>query len=236
MNAAVESVGGSLNGITARDHGCYFTPIHPGEVGTGLAILGDLLRRPLLREMDVEREVILEEILDEVDADGRDIDPDNLSKRLAFGAPPARLQDRRHAGDRARASRSATSARTTRASTPARTSCSPWPGRCARRRCSPSPTSTSAALPRGPAQRRRAAAALARRPDARGGRPRRRAGGVLALLPLPARARTPTTRSTSASGASSTTASPRACRSRSWSGAGSPTRSTRASTPSPTPA
>jgi predicted Zn-dependent peptidase len=88
MNAAVESVGGSLNGITARDHGCYFTPIHPGEIGTGLAILGDLLRRPLLREMDVEREVILEEILDEVDADGRDIDPDNLSKRLAFGRHP----------------------------------------------------------------------------------------------------------------------------------------------------
>jgi predicted Zn-dependent peptidase len=88
MNAAVESVGGSLNGITARDHGCYFTPIHPDEIGTGLAILGDLLRRPLLREMDVEREVILEEILDEVDADGRDIDSDNLSKRLAFGRHP----------------------------------------------------------------------------------------------------------------------------------------------------
>jgi len=88
MNAAVESAGGSLNGITARDHGCYFTPIHPGEIGTGLAILGDLVRRPLLREMDVEREVILEEILDEVDADGRDIDPDNLSKRIAFGTHP----------------------------------------------------------------------------------------------------------------------------------------------------
>jgi predicted Zn-dependent peptidase len=88
MNAAIESAGGSLNGITARDHGCYFTPIHPGEVGTGLAILGDLVRRPLLREMDVEREVILEEILDEVDADGRDIDPDNLSKRIAFGSHP----------------------------------------------------------------------------------------------------------------------------------------------------
>jgi predicted Zn-dependent peptidase len=88
MNAVVESAGGSLNGITARDHGCYFTPIHPGEIGTGLAVLGDLVRRPLLREMDVEREVILEEILDEVDADGRDIDPDNLSKRIAFGRHP----------------------------------------------------------------------------------------------------------------------------------------------------
>jgi predicted Zn-dependent peptidase len=88
MNAAVESAGGSLNGITARDHGCYYTPIHPGEVGTGLAVLGDLIRRPLLKEMDVEREVILEEILDEVDADGRDIDPDNLSKRIVFGDHP----------------------------------------------------------------------------------------------------------------------------------------------------
>jgi len=53
MNAAVEAAGGNLNGITARDHGCYYTPIHPDELATGLAILGDMIRRPLLREMDV---------------------------------------------------------------------------------------------------------------------------------------------------------------------------------------
>ena len=88
MNSAVESVGGNLNGITARDHGCYYTPIHAEELATGLAILGDMIHRPLLREMDVEREIILEEILDEVDGEGRDIDADNLSKRLAFGSHP----------------------------------------------------------------------------------------------------------------------------------------------------
>jgi predicted Zn-dependent peptidase len=85
MNAAVEAVGGNLNGVTARDHGCYYTPIHPDALGTGVAVLGDLVRRPLLKEMEVEREVILEEILDEIDPDGRDIDPDNLVKRLVFG-------------------------------------------------------------------------------------------------------------------------------------------------------
>src|SRR5439155_4017969 len=74
--------------ITARDHGCYYTPIDAGQLATGLSILGDMIRRPLLKEMDVEREVILEEILDEVDADGRDIDADNLSKRLVFGGHP----------------------------------------------------------------------------------------------------------------------------------------------------
>ena len=88
MNAAVEAAGGNLNGMTARDHGCYYTPIHPGGLGTGLAVLGDLLRRPLLKDLEVEREIILEEILDEVDARGRDIDPDNLVKRLAFGSHP----------------------------------------------------------------------------------------------------------------------------------------------------
>ena len=88
LNALVEGVGGSLNGLTARDHGCYYTPIHPRSVGTGLAVLGDLLRRPLLREISIEREVILAEILDEVDARGRDIDPDNLAKRLVFGRHP----------------------------------------------------------------------------------------------------------------------------------------------------
>ncbi len=84
MNALVESAGGSLNGVTARDHGCYYTAIHAGELGTGLGVLGDLVSRPVLSDIDVEREVILEEILDEVDADGRDVDPDNLAKRLAF--------------------------------------------------------------------------------------------------------------------------------------------------------
>ena len=88
MNATVEAAGGSLNALTARDHSCYYTPIHPSALETGIAVLGDLIRRPLFRDMDVERQVILEEILDEVDSGGRDIDPDNLAKRLVFGLHP----------------------------------------------------------------------------------------------------------------------------------------------------
>jgi len=88
MNAAVESAGGSLNAVTARDYSCYYTPIHPASVRTGIGVLGDLVRRPLFRDMDLERRVILEEILDEVDSRGRDVDPDNLAKRMAFGRHP----------------------------------------------------------------------------------------------------------------------------------------------------
>ncbi len=88
MNAAVEAAGGSLNAVTARDHCCYYTAIDPAALSTGLAVLGDLVRRPLLSGLEVEREIILEEILDEVDARGRDIDPDNLLKHLVFRDHP----------------------------------------------------------------------------------------------------------------------------------------------------
>ena len=88
MNALVEDVGGSLNGVTTRDHGYYFTPIHPARLEVGLAVLGDMLARPLFKDVELEREVILEEILDEVDEDGRDIDVDNLSKRAIYGDHP----------------------------------------------------------------------------------------------------------------------------------------------------
>src|SRR5262249_6682892 len=92
MNALVEDCGGSLNGVTTRDHGYYYSPVHPARIETPLAVLGDMLARPLFKEIELEREVILEEILDEVDAEGRDIDVDNLSKRALFPAHPLGLK------------------------------------------------------------------------------------------------------------------------------------------------
>ena len=92
MNAAVEDCGGSLNGVTTRDHGYYFSPVHPERLEVPIAVLGDMLARPLFKEVELEREVILEEILDEVDEKGRDIDLDNLSKRALFPGHPLGLK------------------------------------------------------------------------------------------------------------------------------------------------
>ncbi|NOK02573.1 MULTISPECIES: pitrilysin family protein [Myxococcus] len=92
MNAAVEEVGGNLNGVTTRDHGYYYTPIHPAHLRVGLDIIGDMLTRPRLTDMEVERQIILEEMLDEVDEKGRDIDLDNLSKHLLFPGHPLALK------------------------------------------------------------------------------------------------------------------------------------------------
>ncbi|MGA9524571.1 MAG: pitrilysin family protein [Myxococcaceae bacterium] len=92
MNALVEDVGGNLNGVTTRDHGYYYTPVHPSHVGLSLDVFGDMLSRPLLRGMEVERQVILEEMLDEVDEDGRDIDLENIAKMALYRDHPLALK------------------------------------------------------------------------------------------------------------------------------------------------
>ena len=232
MNAAIESAGGNLNGVTARDHGAYYTPLHPTELGTGLSVLGDIVRRPLLKEIEIEREVILEEILDEVDVDGRDIDPDNLVKRLVFGDHPlarkiggtrasVRGMARRHA--RAHLERFYTGENLVLAVA------GPVPTpRCwsSRRRLGE--------LPRGAAQPR----------PPRPGRPAPRCSSWWTTTtprpssrwPSPARpSATPTTRPSCCCGGCSTTACRPGCRSRWWRSAAWPTRSTAASTPSSTP-
>ena len=92
MNGLIEDAGGSLNGITMRDQSLYYTPIHPRYLEVGFEVLGDILTAPLIESLDVEREIILEEMMDEVDAQGRDIDVGNLARQLVFGDHPLALK------------------------------------------------------------------------------------------------------------------------------------------------
>ncbi len=88
MNAAVEAVGGNLNGVTMRDSSYYYTPCHPDGVPVAINILGDMLTSPRLVHLELEKQIILEEMLDEVDERGRDIDVDNLSKQVLYHRHP----------------------------------------------------------------------------------------------------------------------------------------------------
>ena len=91
MHAVIEDAGGSLNGYTSRDHGAYFTPVHPDALPVAFRVLSDMMAAPLLdrpAEIELERQVILEEMLDEVDERGRDVDLENLAKRALWGDHP----------------------------------------------------------------------------------------------------------------------------------------------------
>jgi len=61
---AVESLGGSLDAFTSREHTSFQARVLDEHFPTGLEILADLVRNPLLRaeDLELERRVVLEEI------------------------------------------------------------------------------------------------------------------------------------------------------------------------------
>jgi predicted Zn-dependent peptidase len=62
---AVDAVGGDMNAFTGREHTAYYTRLPAADLAMGLDLLTDVLTAPALRprEIDSEREVILEELL-----------------------------------------------------------------------------------------------------------------------------------------------------------------------------
>lgn len=88
LNAAMEDLGGSLEGYTTRDHTGYYSSVHPECVLDATEILGAMLRAPTFRDLDIERSIILEEFLDSVDQDGLPIDLDAVAYREFFGTHP----------------------------------------------------------------------------------------------------------------------------------------------------
>lgn len=62
--SALESLGGSLDAYTAREHTCYQARVLDEHLPQAADVLADLVFRPLLREADLklERKVVLEEI------------------------------------------------------------------------------------------------------------------------------------------------------------------------------
>jgi predicted Zn-dependent peptidase len=88
LNRAIEELGGTLHGATHADFTLFEVTLPPGNVPTGIEILGELLERPSLAELPVEKRIVREEILEYLDEQGREVDPDNLSRELMFGSHP----------------------------------------------------------------------------------------------------------------------------------------------------
>jgi predicted Zn-dependent peptidase len=88
LNQAIEDLGGTLYAETGRDYSLYQVPLHPRHLPRGLAILGDLFTAPAFRDIDLERQIILEEILEDLDEDGRNVNLDDLSRATAWNGHP----------------------------------------------------------------------------------------------------------------------------------------------------
>jgi predicted Zn-dependent peptidase len=88
QNLAFERLGGTLYAATHADHTTLSITLPPTSVAPALALLGRLLERPRFGEIEVERRIVREEILEDLDEDGRQVDPDNVVRTLCFGDHP----------------------------------------------------------------------------------------------------------------------------------------------------
>ncbi|MBN2528918.1 MAG: insulinase family protein [Deltaproteobacteria bacterium] len=92
LNLAFEQLGANVNGSTMPDATEYSVSLPHPSAADGLSLLLQMITRPLFNEIDTERKIIAEEILEEFDEYGQCIDVDSLSRRRVFadsrlGAP-----------------------------------------------------------------------------------------------------------------------------------------------------
>jgi predicted Zn-dependent peptidase len=85
---AMERLGGTLYGATHTDHGHMSVTLPPESFDEGVKLFAQVMTRPVFADIEVERGIIREEILEGLDEDGRSIDPDNLARALMYPSHP----------------------------------------------------------------------------------------------------------------------------------------------------
>jgi predicted Zn-dependent peptidase len=88
VNLAFESLGGYLYAATQSDFGIFSVTGPPESLADATTLFGEVLREPIFADIEVEKEIVCEEILEDLDDDGRQIDADNLSRELIYPSHP----------------------------------------------------------------------------------------------------------------------------------------------------
>ncbi len=88
LNTAIEELGGTLYAETGRDYAVYSISLGPRGVSEALEIMGDLFCGPAFQEIDLERQMVLEEILEDMDHRGRLVNVHDLTRKLAWDEHP----------------------------------------------------------------------------------------------------------------------------------------------------
>src|SRR3954454_19437039 len=70
LNTAVERLGSTLHAETGRDYTLFQLSLEPAHVPAAVDLLGELLTRPRFLDIELERELVLEEINEDYDEHG----------------------------------------------------------------------------------------------------------------------------------------------------------------------
>jgi predicted Zn-dependent peptidase len=83
---AFEALGGTLQGATSTDNGSLSISVPAEGFEEALALLGETTTSPVFSAIEVERGIVREEILEGLSEDGSLVEPETLTRRLAFDA------------------------------------------------------------------------------------------------------------------------------------------------------
>ncbi|HEX7837774.1 MAG TPA: pitrilysin family protein, partial [Kofleriaceae bacterium] len=88
LNTAVERLGSTLHAETGRDYTLFQLALDPQLIAPALDVLGELLSRPRFSDIELERELVLEEINEDYDEQGVEINADDIARGLLFEGHP----------------------------------------------------------------------------------------------------------------------------------------------------
>ncbi len=88
LNYAIEALGGTLYAETGRDYSLYQLSLHPDTVAAGINLIGEIFCTPAFSGIEIERRIIMEEILEDFDEDGHDININDVARQAAFPRHP----------------------------------------------------------------------------------------------------------------------------------------------------
>ncbi|MET0284976.1 MAG: pitrilysin family protein [Polyangiales bacterium] len=88
LSLASEQLGGTIEAATYADFTHYQLSVPSELADEALDLLAELFRAPRFQELTLEKQIVREEILADLDASGREVDVENLSRMLVYGQHP----------------------------------------------------------------------------------------------------------------------------------------------------
>ncbi|WP_414652402.1 M16 family metallopeptidase [Geomonas sp.] len=88
LEIAFEAIGGSVNAATDEETTCYFSRVHPDQIAEGIRLFSSMLLRPTLEGIEVEKRIITEEALEDINERGDETNPSNLCSKLLWPEHP----------------------------------------------------------------------------------------------------------------------------------------------------
>ncbi|MBJ6801552.1 M16 family metallopeptidase [Geomonas propionica] len=88
LEIAFEAIGGSVNAATDEETTCYFSRVHPGQIGEGIRLFSSMLLSPTLEGLEIEKRIITEEALEDINERGEETNTSNLCSKLLWPDHP----------------------------------------------------------------------------------------------------------------------------------------------------